>query len=213
MGQRIDPDFTQKIGYLNSITSKYPFIQIKELIKNQPQYGANEEAIEGDSETGVRYIRITDIDDLGNLKNGDWKTANNIDMKYLLNENDILFARSGSVGKCYIHKDISIKAIFAGYLIRFVFDSKRVNPDYIFYYCNSKLYWQWISAIQRPAVQSNINSEEFKSLLIPLPSLEKQNEIVEQIAFLRQKAFNLKNEAIEILKLAKENVEQIILGD
>ena len=59
-------------------------------------YGANEIAIDGDPQTDVRYIRITDIDADGNLQNEDWKTAKRVDEKYTLDENDILFARSGA---------------------------------------------------------------------------------------------------------------------
>ena len=176
----------------------------------QPQYGANEEAIDGNCQTDTRYIRITDIDDIGNLKQFGWKTAVNIEEQYLLSYNDVLFARSGSVGKCYIHKETTNPAIFAGYLIRFVFNEK-VNPDYIFHYCNSKLYWFWIRAIQRPAVQANINSKEYKSLKIPLPPLEKQNEIVRHVFEIRKQAKDLQIEAANILENTKQKVEQMIL--
>ena len=121
------------------------------------------------------------------------------------------FFRRSLYGKCYIHKETTNPAIFAGYLIRFVFN-KEVNPDYIFYYCNSKLYWLWIDAIQRPAVQSNINSEEYKSLKIPLPPIEKQNEIAEHISEMQTKAKELQTEATKVLKDTKNKVEQMILG-
>ena len=49
-------------------------------------YGANEIAIDGNPQKDVRYIRITDIDDHGNLHNDDWKTAKKIDEKYMLEE-------------------------------------------------------------------------------------------------------------------------------
>ena len=178
----------------------------------QPQYGANEESIDVNCQTDIRYIRITDIDEIGNLKQLEWKTAVNIEEKYLLSYNDILFARSGSVGKCYIHKETNNPAIFAGYLIRFVFNEK-VNPDYVFYYCNSTVYWFWIRTIQRPAVQSNINSEEYKSLKIPLPPIEKQNKIVMHISEMRKNAKHLQMEAVNILESAKQKIEQLILGE
>ena len=211
-GGRFDPDYTSKIEYLNTLKSKYPFVQLKHILEKQPQYGANEEAVDGNSQTDTRYIRITDIDEIGNLKSTGWKTASNVENRYLLAENDILFARSGSVGKCYIHKSTENKAIFAGYLIRFVFNN-QVNPDYAFYYCNSKLYWLWISMIQRPAVQSNINSEEFKSLQIPLPPLSKQTEIANHISSIRKQAQQRQNEASLILQQTKRKIEQIILGE
>jgi restriction endonuclease S subunit len=185
---------------------------LKDLLIKPPQYGANEEAIDGNPRTDTRYIRITDIDEYGNLKETGWKTANKVEDKYLLNLNDILFARSGSVGRCYIHRDISKPSIFAGYLIRFVVNPEKVNPNYLFYFCNSAIYKYWVSAIERPAVQSNINSEEYKSLKIPLPNLDKQNEIAKHISFLRDKAKLQQSEAKSELEKARKEIEKIILG-
>ena len=158
-------------------------------------------------------IRITDIDEIGNLKDAGWKTAKNTEERYLLKNNDLLFARSGSVGKCYIHKNIEKDAIFAGYLIRFILDLEKANPDFIFYFCNSSIYYFWVSAIQRPAVQANINAEEFKSLPIPLPPLEKQTEIASHIQNIRSQAKALQHEAASVLEEAKREVEKMILGE
>ena len=145
-------------------------------------YGANETAIDGDPQTDVRYIRITDIDADGNLQNQDWKTAKKVDEKYSLDENDILFARSGATaGKTFIYKREYGRAIFAGYMIRFRFDEKRVNPLFVFYYTLLNRYRSWVRAIQRPSGQPNINSREFKAFEIPFPPLDIQNHIVEII--------------------------------
>ena len=142
-------------------------------------YGANEIAIDGDPEKDTRYIRITDIDDHGNLRDEDWKTAKRIEEKYALDRNDILFARSGATaGKAFIHKREDSEAIFAGYLIRFRFDETRVNPFFVFYYTLLSRYRLWVQIIQRPSGQPNINSREFKAFEIPLPPPSIQNHIV-----------------------------------
>ena len=84
-----------------------------------PMYGANTSAIDGDKSVDYRFIRVTDINDDGFL-NSDWKTASSIEEKYILNEGDFLFARSGATaGKTYRYEESAGKAIFAGYLIRF----------------------------------------------------------------------------------------------
>lgn len=212
-GGRFDPNYHNKISLISSNKGNYGVKYLKELIKYPPQYGANESAIDYSSPNDTRYIRITDIDDLGNLKQEDWKTAYNIENKYLLNKNDLLFARSGSVGRCYIHQSDHYRSIFAGYLIRFVINEFIANPYYIFYYCHSLVYKIWVSAIQRSAVQSNINSEEYKLLPIVLPPLEKQNEIAEHITKIREKAKQLQEEAKTELEQAKMEVEKMILGE
>lgn len=211
-GGRWDCSYAFKSSVLASELQKIKCETLENLIICNPQYGANEEAVDF-SDGNTRYIRITDIDENGNLKNTDLKSTNNIEEKYLLNENDILFARSGSVGRCYIHKDMSIKAIFAGYLIRFLLNQNLVNPDYLFYYCNSSIYKFWVDSIQRPAVQANINSQEYKSLKIPLPPLPKQKEIASHIREIREQAKQLQVEAEQILQDAKKQIENMILGN
>ncbi|MGI4751268.1 MAG: restriction endonuclease subunit S [Janthinobacterium lividum] len=209
-GSRIDPNYISKYKLLVSQQSNYKLIRLKDILLKSPQYGANEEAIKGEPLTGTRYIRITDINELGNLKSESWVTAKNIEEKYLLEKNNLLFARSGSVGKCYLHKAINRPAIFAGYLIRFVVDTSKADPNYIFYYCNSKVYWYWVAAIHRPAVQSNINSEEYKSLPIVLPDLDTQIEIATHISKLREYALQLQSEGFALLRNAKRTLERTI---
>jgi restriction endonuclease S subunit len=172
---RLDP----KYAIREKFNSKYPFKKFSDLLQGNPMYGANESAIEGNPQTDIRYIRITDIDEYGNLKTDSWKTAEKIDEKYLLKSDDIVFARSGATaGKALIFRKEMQKSIFAGYLIKFSIDEDKVLPDYIFYFTQTEFYQSWVNSIQRPSGQPNINSEEFKNLKIPVPSFEIQSEIV-----------------------------------
>ena len=176
---RFDPNYIKNISYINNINTRYPLVPLGSLLTEPPMYGANEIAVDGDPQTDVRYIRITDIDDHGNLRDNDWKTAKKIDEKYALDRNDLLFARSGATaGKAFIHKREDSEAIFAGYLIRFRFDETLVNPHFVFYYTLLSRYKLWVQVIQRPSGQPNINSKEFKTLEIPLPPPGIQNHIV-----------------------------------
>jgi restriction endonuclease S subunit len=199
----------------NIIKYKYKTEYLGNLLKYEPQYGANESGKTRLSNDIPRYIRITDIDEYGLLKEDIGVTAENIDPKYILKNNDILFARSGSVGKTYIHKTnvINYPCFFAGYLIRFVFDEEKINPDYIFAFTQLEIYKKWILAIQRIAAQPNINIEEYKSLKIPVPPLEKQIEIAEHIIFIRNQAKQLQQQAKTELEQTKKEVEDLILGD
>lgn len=210
-GGRLDPKFNNQWQKLKSLQCNYPKVTLTDVVFNSGQYGANETAIDY-KEGDTRYIRITDIDDLGCLKENNKVTCKNIEQNYMLHKNDLLFARSGSVGKCYIHKRISEPAIFAGYLIRFIINAAIINPDYLFYYCNCSLYKYWVDTIQRPAVQANINSEEFRQIIIPLPPMAKQQEIADHITALRHQAAQLQQEGKEALEKAKQEVEQMILG-
>lgn len=165
-------------------TFKYPSYPLKSLLQCQPQYGANESGIERTAISQPRYIRITDINEYGLLNDSIGVTAAVVEEKYFLQNNDLLFARSGAtVGKAYLHKSASVdyKCFFAGYMIRFVVDDKIILPDYLFAFTQLNTYKEWVLAIQRAAGQPNINAEEYKSLKIPLPDLETQKAIVKKI--------------------------------
>ena len=128
-----------------------------------------------------------------------------------LEADDILFARSGSVGKTYIHEDISEPAIFAGYCIRFKFDESRVLPKFVYWWTKTSAYSRWVNAIQRPSVQANINKEEFKSCPIPLPSLAEQERLATELESVRQNARSLRAEAEAGWAAAKEWFEVQLL--
>ena len=210
-GRRVDPLYLKNISHFRSIKTPYSLTPLGKLLIDKPEYGANERAINGNPETDVRYIRITDIDDYGNLLNDDWKTAGAIHPKYWLRENDVLFARSGSAGRAFIYKSQLGRAIFAGYLIRFKFDSAKVNPSFVFYYTLTKMYKLWVQSIQRTAVQANINAKEFQSLKIPLAPLDVQNRIVEEANKRLSHAAQLRQEADAIVEEAKREVERVML--
>lgn len=171
--------------------SLYPKVKLKDVLVCKPQYGASEPGIPRSSIKEPRYIRITDIDENGLISHDELgATAKIIEDKYILCENDILIARSGAtVGKAYIHQTASYTCFFAGYLIRFIINTDKALPEYIFTYTQLNAYKEWVYAIQRPSGQPNINSEEYQSLEIPLPNIEKQQVIVDVIksAYLRKK--------------------------
>ena len=178
---RLDP----KMALYNQsvLHSLYPLVKLKSLLLSKPQYGANEAGLVREHKEQVRYIRITDIDENGLISTDELgATVANLEDKYVLNENDVVIARSGAtVGKAYIHKLLPYTCVYAGYLIRFVVDSEKILPDYFFAYTQLSPYKEWVNAIQRPSAQPNINAEEYQSLEIPLPNLSKQQEIVDYI--------------------------------
>jgi restriction endonuclease S subunit len=188
--KRLDPSW---YVYLRSIKGfKHKRTAFKNLLLEPPQYGANEIGIERTDNSKPRYIRITDINEFGELSEGLGKTASSIEEKYFLNANDLLLARSGNtVGKSYLHKNVGYDCFFAGYMIRFKIDPSKVLPEYIFAYTQTDFYKKWTKAIQRTTGQPNINAEEYKSLEIPLPDFSIQRKIIKiYYEFLRLKKQN-----------------------
>lgn len=146
----------------------------------KPTYGAGASAISYNHK--FRYIRITDILENGTLNN-DKKSAE-IDEKeiekYLLNDGDILFARSGAtVGKTFLFTDKIEKSIYAGYLIRFQINKNKVLPEYIFNFTKTAAYQSWVKSHIKTVAQPNINAQQYSDLEIIIPPMEIQIKFVE----------------------------------
>lgn len=173
------------IFFKKYITEKYQSIarsevSLGDLCVTAPSYGANLPATDFDG--CIRYIRITDINAFGDLKNDDLKSTNEIDIeKYKLTEGDLLIARTATPGKSFLYNNTYGECVFAGYLIRFKLNTSVVHPKYVFYYTLSSIYWQWINSTIKTGTVSNINAKEYSSLKIPFCSMQKQEEIIREI--------------------------------
>lgn len=190
----------------STISEKYKFSKLLDVVTEKPLYGAGEKGIKKRSD--IRYIRITDINEDGTL-NDDFVSAEKVDPKYLLEENDFLIARSGNtVGKTFLYKKELGKCIYAGYLIKFKLDTKKIIPEYLLYYTKSNIYKQWIASNQRANAQPNINSNEFLNSPIIIPPLEEQNYIVNHLQKIKEKIINLKQQAEQNRIAAQEEFEK-----
>ena len=161
--------------------------KLGEVAKEKLSYGSGASAIPYDNE--IRYVRITDIKDDGEL-NCDMVSPNTYDDKYLLNDGDILFARSGAtVGKTFLYKEKYGKCIYAGYLIRLIPNTKIVIPSYVYGFTKSPYYRSFVAKAQNAVAQPNINAKQYSELSIPLPPLSLQQSFASKIeAIGRQKA-------------------------
>lgn len=187
-------------------SEKYKFSKLLDVVTEKPLYGAGEKGIKKKSD--IRYIRITDINENGTL-NDDFVSAEKVDSKYLLEENDFLIARSGNtVGKTFIYKKEFGKCIYAGYLIKFKLNTKKIIPEYLLYYTKSNIYKQWIASNQRANAQPNINSNEFLNSPIIIPPIEEQNYIVNHLQKIKEKIISLKQQAEKNRISAQEEFEK-----
>ena len=140
-------------------------------------YGVSESA---KSEGKYKLLRITDIQN----NKVDWETVPFTDFdddkvaSYILYDGDIVFARTGAtVGKSYLIKGLSQKAIYASYLIRVqTFD--LILPEYVKLFFESGYYWEQIELTSVGIGQPNVNGTILGSLNIPLPPFAEQKRIV-----------------------------------
>ena len=155
------------------------------------------------SEDKVRYLRITDIDDYGNLLENDKKSVSSPEIeKYILKEGDIVFARTGnSTGRTYYHEEKNGELAFAGFLIKFSLDESKVNPKYLKYFTISKPYKQWVDNLSNGSTRGNINAKTFADCPIILPSREQQDYLVRVLSLLEDKIQinNQINQELEVM--------------
>ena len=131
----------------------------------------------------AKLLRITDIQE----NNVNWCTVPFCEVtekdqkQYTLKNRDILIARTGgTIGKTYIVKNLQELSVFASYLIRCI-PSERINEEYIKKFMESPFYWKQLKEKSQGTGQPNVNATSLKALLIPVPSLEHQKEIVKKL--------------------------------
>ena len=131
----------------------------------------------------TRYIRITDIGKDGYIDNGN-KTWLNYDNKmedYKLYPKDILVARTGaSYGKTLLYNN-DTDAIFASFLIRIIFNKKKIIPEFYWAYSLTDSYWQQANRLVSGVAQPQFNGSALKQILLMLPPLSMQEKFADKV--------------------------------
>lgn len=107
--------------------------------------------------------------------------------KYRLNWGDVLFNRTNSadlVGKVGIFA-LSGTYVFASYLVRMVVDRSQALPEFVNLVLNTPCHQARIRHLATPGVsQCNVNVPTMKRLVVCLPPLAEQEEILEAVRLL-----------------------------
>ena len=102
--------------------------------------------------------------------------------------NDIVFARTGaSTGRNYFYDGMDGEFVYAGFLIKFSIDEKKVNPKYIKYFCQSKQYKDWINSFNTGSTRGNINAQTLGKMPIPLIERTAQDALVSILSSIDEK--------------------------
>jgi type I restriction enzyme S subunit len=197
---------------------KYPKDWKQTKLKNcsliSGEYGINAAGVPF-SENLPKYLRITDIDDSSNvLRLNNMVSVDNTEShKFLLADKDIVFARTGaSVGKTYLHNQEKYGGlVFAGFLIRFRLDSKILLPEFLYQFCETNEYWNWVKMTSQRSGQPGINSQEFGQLTFPLPPLPEQQKIA-TILSKWDETIDAQSQLIEAKEKLKQGLMQKLLS-
>ena len=170
------------VEWIGEIPNHWDIIRLKYAVTKKAQYGANCEPESDINKFDYRYVRITDISDNASLKDELVYLSAEDAEDFILNEGDILFARSGAtVGKSYLYDKNDGRCCFAGYLIRYVPNKEKLNPKFLLYFTFSKSYTEWIKNVATQSTIQNVSANKYDNLILPLPTINEQQEIIEYL--------------------------------
>jgi len=160
----------------------WEYCSLGELI-DEPKYGTSKKCTYDEEGKGVLRIPnvANNIIDSSDLK---YATFDEHEIKdYQLNEGDIVIIRSNGsvslVGKGALINSQDTNFLYAGYLIRLRANSQILYPKYLLYTLQSyPLRKQIEEKAKSTSGVNNINSGELQSLVISLPSLDEQKQVV-----------------------------------
>lgn len=174
------------INNFPDLPNSWNYVRLGFLIED-PVYGTSKKC-DYESNDGIGVLRIPNISE-GCIDSTDLKFAYFSDEEISslkLEDNDLLTIRSNGsvslVGKTALVRGTDTDKLFAGYLIRLRPFKQHVNGKYLHYAFESQFVRNQIEFLAKSTSGvNNINSSELQSLIIPIPSLEEQNEIVNQL--------------------------------
>ncbi len=175
-------------------------------IASEISYGMNAASKEYDGEN--KYIRITDIDEQTNkyIHKNIVSPDGNLEEKFLVKENDILFARTGaSTGKTYLYDKNDGKLYYAGFLIKA--NIINHNANFIFQQTKLNKYNNWVKIMSMRSGQPGINSQEYGSYKFSITSPEEETKVANFLSLLDKK-IELQSKKIEDLKLFKLELKE-----
>lgn len=193
---------------------RYPVVELGSILE-MVQYGTSEKA--NTAEKGTPVLRIKNIKegrvDVSELKHIPL-SKKTVEGLRLVNGDILIIRTSGSrdlVGTCAVFHEEG-EFVFASYLIRLCSSPGKALPDYIAWYINSPVGRQQVNTLSRQIMQNNINSQELRSLRLPLPPLNVQKEIMSHIEAGRNEIVQQTETVNRLHGQTQIDIEKMILG-
>lgn len=180
------------------------------------QYGTSVKC--GYEPNGKPVLRIPNVVgghvDILDLKFG--KLKKNELGKLTLQKGDLLFVRTNGVkenaGRCSQFNDELDNCYYASYLIRVRLNPKTINPSFLNEYTRTEIGTSFLSgkAIRTADGKFNINSGTLKTMLVPVPEIEEQEEIAKILALIDNKVSLAVYKKIKLLDLFRTLLHELM---
>ena len=214
-GSRFDPYYNKqyfKYLFTSFDNGKYEYVEIRKYSSFQAGYAFKSSDYLEQSEClliTIKNIRQNKIDivDATFLPNNFYKQYED----FQIEKNDLLIAMTGAtIGKVgiYNHEQNSLLNQRNG-----IIKPDNINSIYLMNLLNLSIFQTLILRNSNGGAQPNISETDIMRISIPVPPIDKQEEIAEYISGIREKAQKLKDKTAEALKDASKEIENILIGD
>lgn len=140
-----------------------------------------------------RYVRITDIDDNGNLKQtGKQYLPKEMAKNFILNKKAVLIANTGSLGKAMLFDPDKEDEVCAlnGHLIEAIANPNIISNEYLYFFIKSYNYINWVNRSYVQTTMQMLSAGRHKNLPVTVPPLAEQQQIAD---YLNEKCKNIDN--------------------
>lgn len=184
-----------------------PFGSImKRITRGAPLKASELDEMVSEDPTDTQYLMLANIkdgmisDDLPYLKELDSKFD-----KYCIHDRNLLLSKNGAPFKVAVAEVADKRKILGnGNLFIIELDEEKVNPYYIKAFFDSEAGTSILNTIVVGATIPNISAESLKKLIVPLPPIEKQNEIAN--------LYQAKQDEIRVLRLKIQKAQNDLRG-
>lgn len=110
----------------------------------------------------------------------------------------------------FLEEEPTMPRSYVGELICIRVDSLKCNPMYLFSLLSTEIYKGLINR-EKTGQTAHIYGKDIKHIKVPIPPIQKQNEIAEHIYRIREKATKLQQESLEYFEHTRKKIEELIL--
>lgn len=186
---------------IGPIPAKWRCLRLDDVIESSaygPRFPGSSYAADGNA----FQVRTTDYDRVGGINFSQVPAAqldDNVVSTHRLKHGDFLLSRSGEyAGLTAVFREPNDgRAYIPGaFLIRYRF-TDELDPDFLIALCDSEFGERYVKPLATGSAQPNISGSAFGRLMIPVPPVEEQREILVEIRKLQTAGDRLREHAAQ----------------
>lgn len=181
------------VEWIGEVPEEWSVKRLKYVL-NSIRNGASAASYEYEPDS-FRYVRITDIDDNGNLKQtGKQYLPKEMAKNFILNKKAVLIANTGSLGKAMLFDPDKEDEVCAlnGHLIEAIANPNIISNEYLYFFIKSYNYINWVNRSYVQTTMQMLSAGRHKNLPVTVPPLAEQQQIAD---YLDKKCKNIDNRA------------------